>query len=203
LWSNFIFVTIREKVKAVEAVFNELERASQSFQRESGLRCISGCGKCCFKSDIEATVLEFIPFAFHVFKEGKAMELLEQLKQPQGPFCTFLKAFTEEGGKGMCTEYQYRGMICRLFGFSARIDKYSQKQLVTCQIIKSEQAEHYQQATEKIKQGLPVPVMSQYYTKIQSIDPQLGSDFYPINTAIRKAIETVLHYYAYRTRRSA
>jgi hypothetical protein len=33
-----------------------------------------------------------------------------------------------------------------------------------------------------------------------SVDPSL-SDFYPINEAMAKAIEIVLHYYAYRKRR--
>jgi len=34
--------------------------------------------------------------------------------------------------------------------------------------------------------------------RLVAIDPQLARDFYPINTAIKLAIETVLHYYAYR-----
>jgi hypothetical protein len=34
--------------------------------------------------------------------------------------------------------------------------------------------------------------------QLHAIDIDLTRDFYPINKAIRKAIETVLHYYAYR-----
>jgi len=34
--------------------------------------------------------------------------------------------------------------------------------------------------------------------QLHSIDMELTKDFYPINIAIGKAIEEVLHYYAYR-----
>jgi len=40
--------------------------------------------------------------------------------------------------------------------------------------------------------------MSEYYMRMHAIDPDLSRDFYPINQAIRKAIEAVLQYYAYR-----
>ena len=40
--------------------------------------------------------------------------------------------------------------------------------------------------------------MNHYYMRLVGIDPQLARDFYPINKAIKLAIETVLHYYAYR-----
>jgi uncharacterized protein len=69
---------------------------------------------------------------------------------------------------------------------------------VTCQLIKSEQPEGVQKATEKIAEGTDVPIMSQYYMRLHSIDFQLAQDFYPINEAIKRAIQTVLQYHAYR-----
>ncbi|MEJ0055716.1 MAG: hypothetical protein WDN75_08745 [Bacteroidota bacterium] len=71
-------------------------------------------------------------------------------------------------------------------------------ELVTCSIIKTEQYVAYNEAEKKIETGGEVPVMSDYYMQLHGIDYQLTKDFYPINEAIRKAIETVLHYYAYR-----
>jgi hypothetical protein len=103
-----------------------------------------------------------------------------------------------QSGAGLCTEYPYRGLICRLFGYSARTNKYSKRELVTCQIIKTEQDEAYQLAETKIEEGAEVPVMNQYYMQLHGIDFELTRDFYPINMAIQKAIETVLQYYAYR-----
>jgi hypothetical protein len=90
-------------------------------------------------------------------------------------------------------------LICRLFGYSARTNKYAEKEYVTCQIIKTEQSENYQNAAEKVSQGSgEIPMMNQYYMQLHSIDMDLTRDFYPINEAIKRAIETVLAWYAYR-----
>ena len=55
-----------------------------------------------------------------------------------------------------------------------------------------------EKAKVEIDNGLPVPVMNQFYMQLHGIDFELTRDFYPINEAIKKAIETVLQYYAYR-----
>ncbi|MFM9004838.1 MAG: YkgJ family cysteine cluster protein, partial [Flavobacteriales bacterium] len=91
-------------------------------------------------------------------------------------------------------------LICRLFGFTARTNKEGQRELVTCKFIKEQQAEAYEQVVIDLKAGKKIPVMSEYYTRLTSIDPTLA-EFYPINTAIQKALEVVMHYYAYRRRR--
>jgi hypothetical protein len=85
-----------------------------------------------------------------------------------------------------------------LFGYSARTTKYGTKELVTCQIIKTEQTVAFEKAESEIEKGSAVPVMSDFYMQLHAIDPDLSRDFYPINQAIRKAIESVLQYYAYR-----
>jgi hypothetical protein len=86
-----------------------------------------------------------------------------------------------------------------MFGFSSRTNKYSRKEFVTCQTIKTEQAAAYAEAVQTIEKGGSIPVMNHYYMRLLAIDPDLGRDFYPVNEAIRRAIETVLHYYAYRS----
>lgn len=187
---------MQDKVKAVEDVFQELDREIASFQQGSGLHCKWGCGKCCFKPDIEATILEFIPFAFHLYQNNQAEEWLEKLNSTDDPICLILNP--TQAGAGLCSRYQHRGLICRLFGYSARTNKYGTRELVTCAIIKTEQAENYQKAAEGVSAGKPVPVMSNYYMKLHAIDFELTRDFYPINKAIQKAVEVVLQYYAYR-----
>src|SRR5688572_6839650 len=189
-------MTMEEKVLEVEAVFNKLDEEIASFQSWSGLHCKFGCGKCCFKPDIEATILEFLPFAYYLHKEGKAFDWLEKLKSSESDICLILNP--TQNGAGLCSEYPHRGLICRLFGYSARTNKYSDRELVTCQIIKTEQSENHQQAVRSIAEGKDVPMMNQYYMQLHAIDIDLTRDFYPINKAIRKALETVLHYYAYR-----
>lgn len=187
---------MEEKVRAVESVFEKLDQEIASFQSWSGLHCKFGCGKCCFKPDIEATILEFLPFAYHLHQHNQAFDWLEKLKSTDSSICQILNP--TQPGAGLCSEYPHRGLICRLFGYSARTNKYAERELVTCQIIKTEQSENHQVAVEKIALGKDVPLMNQYYMQLHAIDIDLTRDFYPINTAVRKAIETVLHYYAYR-----
>ena len=189
-------VTLREKVQAVEGVFAKLDEEIRSFQERTALHCKYGCGKCCFKSDIEATILEFLPFAQHLKDNGLAHEWLESLKDHDGPICRILNPTRQD--QGLCTQYTHRGLICRLFGYSARTNKHGKKELVTCQVIKSEQQPQFELAVKGIEDGGEVPVMSNYYMQLFAIDQQLAQDFYPVNEAIKKAIETVLHYYAYR-----
>jgi len=196
LASTFEMDLLEEKVKSVEAVFEKLDAAISRFQSWSALHCEFGCGKCCFKPDIEATPLEFLPFAFHLFKNNLAEEWLERLKETSSEVCLILHP--KQSGAGLCSEYPHRGLICRLFGYSARTNKYSQRELVTCQIIKTGQAEKFADAQKRIEEGVEVPIMNEYYMQLASIDFEMAREFAPINIAIRKAIEIVLHFYAYR-----
>lgn len=189
-------MTPDEKVREVEAVFQKLDAEIARFQSATGMHCKFGCGKCCFKPDIEATPLEFLPFALHLYREGLAEEWHDKLATSEESICHILNP--TQSGAGLCTEYKHRGLICRLFGYSARTNKYDEKELVTCNIIKTEEPAEYEKGVELVKRGEEIPVMSNYYMQLHSIDPDLTTQFYPINVAIRKAIENVLHYFAYR-----
>jgi Fe-S-cluster containining protein len=189
-------MTPDEKVKEVEAVFQKLDAEIAQFQSLTGMHCKSGCGKCCFKPDIEATPLEFLPFALHLYREGIAEQWYERLNTAEDSLCLILNPTQAAGG--LCTEYKHRGLICRLFGYSARTNKYDKKELVTCQVIKTEEKKEYRKGVELVEGGGQVPVMSQYYMQLHAIDADLTTEFYPINVAIRKALENVMHYYAYR-----
>ena len=188
--------SLEEKIKSVEAVFEKLDNEISKFQSATSLHCKFGCGKCCFKPDIEATVLEFLPFAFHLYQSNQAEEWLTRLQNTDAEICLILNP--TQAGTGLCSEYAHRGLICRLFGYSARTNKYGKRELVTCQIIKTEQANTFAESEKKIESGLDVPVMNEFYMQLASIDFDLSRDFYPINMAIKKAVETVMHYYAYR-----
>lgn len=187
---------LEEKVVAVESVFEKLDQQIADFQKGSGLHCKFGCGKCCFKADIEATPLEFLPFAMHLYKNDLAFEWLEKIKNASSPICQILNP--TQSGAGLCSEYKHRGLICRLFGYSARTNKYNQKEYVTCQIIKTEQQENYELAAKQVQEGGAIPVMNQFYMQLHAIDMEMTRDFFPINEAIVRAIEKVLSYYAYR-----
>lgn len=190
-------MTLTDTVKSVEEIFQSLDVEVSAFKNWSGLSCASGCGKCCTKPDIEATVLEFLPLAYNLFKtEGYTPELYAHVIDEGDSLCAL---HDKTRSMGMCKNYTYRGMICRLFGYSARINRLNQAELITCSIIKTEQATPYQQAAVLIQVGdRTVPIMAKYYMQLLALDPELGKTLYPVNTAIRKAIEHVMHYYSYR-----
>lgn len=100
-------------------------------------------------------------------------------------------------GVGLCSQYKHRGLICRLFGYSARTNKHGSKELVTCTVIKTGQTDAFERAETDIRAGLPVPVMNQFYMRLSGIDPVMAAEFYPINVAIRKALERVLSRQGY------
>ncbi|SDJ82541.1 Fe-S-cluster containining protein [Catalinimonas alkaloidigena] len=193
-------MSIPQKVKAVEAVFHALEGELRQFQNQTPLRCLTGCGECCKKPDIEATVLEMIPLAYHWYQTGTAEAWLDRLETSDAdPLCKLFNPFGTLQGKGNCEHYAYRGLVCRLFGFAANLNKYGKPLLATCKLLKEEKAEAYQQTQAWIDAGGRVPMIRDYYMKLYAIDPTLSEQRHPINTAIRLALEKVLLYYYYQT----
>lgn len=191
-------MSVIRKVKAVEKVFAALDNHMSSFRQTSGIGCVSGCGKCCFKAEIEATPLEFLPLAFNLLVNKQLDKAYEDLLERSSPACAVFSPVIGSSEKGFCGEYMYRGLICRLFGFSAMRDKNGSPKFVTCKTIKESQAEKVERLTLEMQQENTVPMMSDYYFRLRSIDPELGTKLMPINMAMRKAMEVVMSYYAYR-----
>lgn len=192
-------MVIINKVKLVEKLFGLLDTEISAFQSKANLQCISGCGNCCTKPYIETSPLEFLPWAFYLFLNGQAEEMLQKLKQKTTTNCQmYLPLTLLDTNNGSCSDYKYRGLICRLFGYAASRDKYGELRLATCKIIKENQNENFLQTEEAISKGLYVPIFTDYYMNLSQIDFQLGTTILPINKAIIIAIEEVLQYYAYR-----
>ena len=125
--------------------------------------------------------------------------LLEELKTKSSPICHIYQPLSVvDSSSGKCSDYIYRGLICRLFGYGANRDKFGEMRLATCKIIKEGQAENYEAAKKAMSEGLYVPIFTDYYMNLSQIDFRLGNVILPINKALRQAIEEVLQYYAYR-----
>jgi Fe-S-cluster containining protein len=191
-------MSIERRVQLVENLFYQLEQESAQFEKSSGISCVSGCGKCCTFPSVEASPLEFLPWAFHLFLIGEAEKTLNILNNSQSLTCLIYKSLTIID-QGRCSNYKYRGLICRLFGFAANTDKYGKLRLATCKIIKEGQAKNYNLASEAITKGLKVPVFTEYYMQLNQIDFHLGNIILPVNKALKMALEEVLQFYAYRT----
>ncbi|MEN9909926.1 MAG: hypothetical protein RLZZ540_3085 [Bacteroidota bacterium] len=192
-------MSIAHRVILVEALFAKLELEIAVFQESSTLSCVAGCGKCCATPEIDASPLEFLPWAFHLFLNGNAENVLAVLKSSSKSSCYIYNPLSLlDSNKGNCSDYQYRGLICRLFGFGANKDKYGQYRISTCKIIKDNQKEAFEKTTKAINDSLAIPIFTDYYMNLSQIDFKLGNLILPINQALVFAIEEVLQYYAYR-----
>ncbi|GAA4292098.1 YkgJ family cysteine cluster protein [Aestuariibaculum suncheonense] len=193
-------MSIEQKVKLVEALFSQLDLEISQFQNHSKLQCLTGCGNCCTNATIEASPLEFLPWAFHMYLIGKAEDALKTLKpKTKHSVCHLYSPLNlTDTLLGSCENYRYRGLICRLFGYAASRDKYGKKRLITCKIIKENQQNFYNETMEAINAGLYIPMFTDYYMQLAQIDFKLGHTIVPINKALKLALEDVLQYYAYR-----
>lgn len=186
------------KVQRVQKVLKNAALHTEKFSNKSGITCASKCHHCCLKKDISASPLEFLPLAYHLFKEGKADEVYDRLEQlPANDLCILFSAL---GHAGSCSEYTYRGLICRLFGYATNHDKQGQSRLVSCKAIK--ETPNFAQLQPKVL--LKAPVMTEYYMQLAAIDFKLAKEELQINQAIKRALELVMTYYMYRgSRRGA
>jgi Fe-S-cluster containining protein len=190
---------MQSKVKLVEQLFARLESEINTFKSETKLQCFNGCGKCCTTPNIDASPLEFLPWALHLYIEGKAVSTLEAIGTNTDKSCFLYHSNSSSDYTiGTCTDYHYRGLICRLFGFAGTKDKNGKSSLVTCSLIKENQQEIYNNTQEAINKGLYIPLFTEYYMQLFQIDNRLAVIKVPINQAFKIAIEEVLHYYAYR-----
>ncbi|MBY5951880.1 YkgJ family cysteine cluster protein [Algoriphagus marincola] len=188
---------LSEKSQAVLEVFRELEVESRDFVQQAGLSCVVGCGKCCANPKVPASPLEFLPFALELYENGAIESNLRMLDSlgSEG-FCLLYRPTSEDGSKGFCSQHTHRGLICRLFSSSARRNKQGEKELILCKVLKEAKPEAFAKATAAIKHELQIPMASTYYSKLADIDAFL-TETYPINQAIRIAIELVLRYKFY------
>lgn len=185
-------------VLAVEAVFKELDEHIELTTSKTGMKCIHLCNKCCLKTDIEASPIEFIPLAAWLYKTGKVDEFMTKLdKSDETGYCVLFSSEAWKEGNWACQNYEKRGLICRLFGFGYRLNREEIPELVTCKIMK----ESCPKAVVKarligIETPCEVPLFRNYSMQLYSIDPDLAIQQLPINKAIRLAIEKLYFNYS-------
>lgn len=175
----------------VMRLYEKLQGQLDSFKSASGLSCPLGCGRCCENPDIFVNVLEVLPLAYHLWQNKTAQVVLDKMSALSSPgVCVFYKPDALNPGHGRCGVYPWRPLICRLFGYSVKKNKYGQPRLVTCLTMKTECAKEYQQAEQNLAGGtITAPVMHDFAMQLCNIDPHLGKEYFPINKAIEIAIQ--------------
>ena len=180
----------RSKIHRIKRLLQQAEYQTNKFSFSAGIACSTNCGICCLKPDIEATVLEFIPAAYYLFKSNRLDEIWNKLEsQDADGVCVFYQSLAEDHGN--CGMYEHRGLICRLFGYSTQKNKHGALQLVTCKKIK--QLQNFGSITDK--DLVLAPNFVNFYSQLSNLDLQLGSNLMPINEAIKKALEIMFLKY--------
>jgi len=187
-------MNLTAKIRAVARIFNEADRQVATFRESSGLDCVKGCHMCCLNPNIHTTVMEFLPLASHLVDSGRHEDILTRIESRNERTCVIFNPFN---GPGSCSMYEQRGLICRLFGFTARTTREGAPQLVTCEPIR--------QRMEKTPEMITVataPQMPAYYMKLFGIDPHLSVRYLPINESVEQAIHIVAMGTKFRKKRA-
>ena len=161
---RFKYMTLVRKKNAVLKLFRELDLEISKLAVASGLSCKPACGDCCLYPDVHATALEFLPFAYNLLIENKAQDYHQLLKSQNSDdkLCILYSPLQFSRSGGGCTDYSKRGLICRLFGFSAQRKKDDSLSLITCKIIKGMHNEFFENESTKLALIRKVPVAANY-----------------------------------------
>jgi uncharacterized protein len=194
---------MNETLERVRAVFQQADGATEKFARATGISCPPGCGNCCQFPDIEASELEMMPVARQLLESGEAGAFLEKLQNyPTDKVCVFFEATPGSSTEGRCGRYHQRPLVCRLFGFAGRKNKDGRPQFTPCPIHQQTCAEKVDAARVHVDRGtLRPPLYSDFTDALWATHPTLGLDRFPINQALRRALERVLTTQHYLTNR--
>lgn len=174
----------------VQSVFHDASQMAEQYGQKSGLTCPPTCGQCCDNPSIEATVLEFLPFAIACWEDGTFFRWHQKLLDYSDMYCPFFVKHPEPGLQGRCTQYQWRPSLCRLFGFAARRDKTGEYHHVACNIHKEYQESSLLKA-RILCQEQAAPTFQEFALQLMTLDPTLGVTRKPIYRALREAFEYV------------
>ncbi len=192
IWSK-----LRSSFKGIEellTLYQELDLKMDDFKRKVGIDCPEGCGECCRipSKKIEVSLLEAIPLGIHLWENGEGEIFLERIyRMDQDSLCIFYRNSPSGNPKGFCYVYPQRPLICRLFGFSAILDKYGKPILVLCSKLRESPPEKILGIQSMVKKGVEVPINSSYARRVLRINPIYGQGLYPINEAIKMGLEVV------------
>lgn len=169
-------------------VYRILDTAVAGFAARTELCCPEGCGHCCSSEKVEATVLECIPLAFALFRTLQAELILKRIeKDGDERRCVLYRPDYTEAGLWGCTQYKYRAVVCRLFGFAGNPDRQGIPQLAMCRVMK-EQAGGGSAVIKSDDAKSPMPLFVDAGLRITTLHPALGIVRLPINMALREAL---------------
>jgi Fe-S-cluster containining protein len=190
-------MNIREFSQDLQNIYDQMWKSFSEYQKNAGLPCLEGCGKCCNNPEVEASVLEMLPLALRMLDENKLEYWLDKLEDPSQQHCLMYEPHSPDGSQGQCGVYRERPSLCRMFGVSGFYNKHRQVTLSVCKLIR----EKYPELT-KIREGEvseeKTPMLVTWSYRLAQLDPALIQDRLPINQAFKKALEKIALYAQYQ-----
>jgi Fe-S-cluster containining protein len=177
-------MNIREFAFNLQKLYEEMSDTFSAYQSGTGLNCIAGCGRCCLNPEIEASILEMIPFALKIYDQGQLDEWLLKLEERENPLCILLV-------NDRCSSYQERPSVCRMFGAAGTFNKHNEVTHSICKYIKELNA-------NIPEANASTPLIPQWSSKLSVLDPDLIGNKLPINLAMKGALEKIAFYTQYQ-----
>lgn len=188
-------MNIREFSQNLLKIYQEMSESFSHFQSSAGWNCMSGCGRCCQRPEIDASPLEMLPMALQIYDEGKLEEWLERLENLSDNRCPLFVPGPQEG-QGKCGRYKERPGVCRMFGVAGYLNKNQEVTLSICKYIREEYK------IESIPVGLDeekTPITSHWSYRLATLDQGLIKDLMPIPQALKIALEKIAFYAQYQS----
>lgn len=176
------------------ALYREVDCLVGEFRTATGLDCVSFCKKCCSRSGekIEASVFELLPLSIHLWQKEQAEQFLVELDRSESTSpCPLYSGDHVPCDSWGCKFYPWRPLVCRLFGFSAVLDKHGHAKVALCKTLKEANPDAAKRIDQMIHQGLKAPLIPHLAQKASSLNPLLGQMRYPLARALRLALEKV------------
>ncbi len=183
-------MNIRDFTFKVKKIYDEMAETFSTYQSNSGLSCLPNCGRCCQNPEVEASMLEMLPFAMKIYDEGKMDEWLLKLETTSQKHC-LLFVPTGGEGQGQCGSYQERPSVCRMFGVAGTFNKHHEVTLSICKYIKESHP-------NPIAPIPSTPLIPDWSSRLSTIDPDLTQKKVLMNEAMLKALEHVAFYAQYQ-----
>ena len=189
-----VFFPILPGLKELIHLYKGLDEVAGRFKKAAALGCLKFCKKCCTpdKAQIEASVFECLPLSIHLWRLGEAESYLQRIASGgEKNLCVLYNADPSPLPASGCKHYLWRPLLCRLFGFSAVLDKHGHPRIALCRTIKDADPQAEDRIKEKIARGLRPMIIPHWARQASSLNPHLGQERHPINQAVRLALERV------------
>lgn len=184
-----------EGTPSCSSVLQAAADSTAAFASRHGLACPSGCGACCLSPHVECSVNELSPLAEVLLLEGRAEAVLLRVEAQQAAgssVCALYEPQAHEPNEGSCSEYSFRPLVCRLFGFSARRNRLGEPELVACKVMRDAFPEEVEATARAVAAGASAPSVEVLAHGV--VADAMGTDGRPrpINEALKVALERAL-----------